>query len=340
MLILVDAMGGDNAPDAIVNGCIDAIIEKDGFDITLIGDQDRIKKILDDRKFTNSRLTIQHSLEVITGEDSPTKAIRSKKNSSMVIGFNLLKEKKGDLFLSAGNSGALMAGALFILGRIEGVDRPSLPAIIPSKTGKALLIDAGLNTVCKPINYLQFGIMGSIYMRELFGIQKPRVGLINVGSEESKGSDVIKQAYSLLSTSDLNFIGNTEGKDIPIGNVDVAVCDGFVGNVVLKFLEGCGSFFVGALKNIFKSNKLTMLAALLIKKQLKEFMKQLDPDEEGGAPILGVKGLVIKSHGSSNAKTIKNVIVKRAYSLAGSNVLDQITEQFKNMEVDDIEQSE
>lgn len=340
LLILVDAMGGDNAPDAIVNGCIDAIIEKDGFNIQLIGDSDRIKKILEDRKFSSPRITIQHTTEVVTGEDSPTKVIRNKKDSSMVVGYNLLKEKKGDLFLSAGNSGAMMAGALFILGRIEGVDRPSLPAIIPTKTGKALLIDAGLNTVCKPINYLQFGIMGSIYMRELFGISKPRVGLINVGSEESKGSDVIKQAYSLLSSSDLNFTGNTEGKDIPEGNVDVAVCDGFVGNVVLKFLEGCGSFFVGALKDIFKSSKITMLAALMIKKKLKAFMLKLDPDEEGGAPILGVNGLVIKSHGSSNAKTIKNVIIKRAYTLAGSSVLDQIREQFKNMEVDEIEQSE
>ena len=340
MLILVDAMGGDHAPDAIVNGCIDAIIEKDGFDILLIGDSEKIKKAVEDRKFSSPRLNIRHTSEVVSGEDSPSKVIRNKKDSSMVVGFNLLKEKKGDLFLSAGNSGAMMAGALFILGRIEGVDRPSLPAIIPSKTGKALLIDAGLNTVCKPVNYLQFGIMGSIYMRELFGIQKPRVGLINVGSEESKGSDVIKQAYSLLSSSNLNFIGNTEGKDIPVGNVDVAVCDGFVGNVLLKFLEGCGSFFVGALKGIYKSNLLTKISAIMIKKKLKEFMIQLDPDEEGGAPILGVNGLVIKSHGSSNAKTIKNVIVKRAYSLAGSNVLDQIREQFKNMEVEDVEQSE
>lgn len=340
MLILVDAMGGDNAPEAIVNGCIDAIIEENGFSILLIGDSERIKKIIDDRKFSSPRLEIKHTTEVITGEDSPTKAIRSKKDSSMVVGFNLLKENKGDVFVSAGNSGALMAGALFIIGRIKGVDRPSLPAIIPTKTGKALLIDAGLNTVCKPINFLQFGIMGSIYMRELFGIKKPKVGLINVGSEETKGNDNIKQAFSLLSSSNINFIGNAEGKDIPIGNVDVAVCDGFVGNVVLKFLEGCGSFFVSALKGIFKKNTLSKLSALIVKKQLKEFMVQLDPDENGGAPILGVNGLVIKSHGSSNAKTIKNVIIKRAYSLAKTNILEQIREEFKNMEVEEVEQIE
>ncbi|MCX8131928.1 MAG: phosphate acyltransferase PlsX [Clostridia bacterium] len=338
MIILVDAMGGDNAPDAIVNGCIDAVLEKDGFDILLIGDSERINKVLKERDFSNPRLTVRHTTEVITGDDTPTKAIKNKKDSSMVVGFNLLKEKKGDVFLSAGNSGALMTGALFILGRIKGIDRPALPALIPAKGGDSLIIDAGLNTVCKPVNYLQFGVMGSIYMKELFNIEKPRVGLMNVGTEVGKGSDDIKQAYTLLSESNLNFIGNIEGKDINRRNADVAVCDGFVGNVALKANEGMGEYFLENLVGIFKTNFITKLAYLAIKKPFKEFYKRIDPDVNGGAPVLGVNGLVIKSHGSSKAKTIKNVIINRAYVLAKSSVLEQITEQFKNMEVEDIEQ--
>lgn len=337
MLILVDAMGGDNAPDAIVNGCIDALIEKDGFDILLIGDSIKINEILEKRNFKSSRLQIKHTDEVITNDDIPTKAIKSKKNSSMVVGFNMLKEKKGDVFVSAGNSGALLTGALLVVGRIKGVDRPALGALVPTKNGEALLIDAGLNSVCKPINYLQFGIFGSIYMRELYGIKNPSIGLVNMGTEEKKGTEVIKQAYAALSESDLNFIGNIEGKDILEGKVNVAVCDGFVGNVLLKFLEGAGTFFFGSLKDIYKKNFITKLSALIIKKDLKNFVMQLDPDIKGGSPILGVNGIVIKSHGSSNAKTIKNVIINRACEFAKTKVIDQIKDLFLNTEVETIE---
>jgi phosphate acyltransferase len=338
LIILVDAMGGDNAPDAIINGCIDAILEKDGFEILLIGDSEKINEVLKHRNFKNSRLCIKHTTQVVTGEDSPAKAIKSKKDSSMVVGFNMLKEKQGDVFVSAGNSGALMAGALFILGRIKGIDRPALPALIPTNEGNCLLIDAGLNTVCKPINYLQFGVMGSIYMKELFEIKNPKVGLMNVGSESGKGREDIKQAFSLISESNLNFIGNIEGKDLTKGNVDVAVADGYVGNVALKSIEGIAEFLLMNLKGIFKTNLLTKLAFLAIKKPFMNFYKKVDPDVVGGAPVLGVNGLVIKSHGSSKAKTIKNVIINRAYALARTSVLEQISEEFKNMEVEDIEQ--
>lgn len=337
MLILVDAMGGDNAPEAIVNGCMDAISEQDGFDILLIGDSEKIKKIINESGFKNKRLSVRHTQEVITGEDSPTRAIRSKKDSSMVVGFNLLKEKQGDVFVSAGNTGALMTGALLLLGRIKGIDRPALPAVLPTKKGKVLLIDAGMNAVCKPVNYMQFGVMGSIYMKELFNIEKPKVGLLNVGSEETKGNDLIKQAYTLLSQSDINFTGNIEGKDVMLGNTDVAVCDGFIGNIALKLLEGTALFFFGELRAIFTKNILTKLSYLGIKKPLKEFAKAMDDSENGGAPILGVNGLVIKSHGSSNAKTIKNVIIKRAFTLAKTSVLEQIRGKFKNMEVEEVE---
>lgn len=337
MRILVDAMGGDNAPDEIVRGCIDAVNESGGYDVLLIGDNKKINRIIKEKKFNNSRLKIVHAQEIITNEDLPTKAIRNKKDSSMVVGFNLLKEKKGDVFLSAGNSGALLAGALFILGRLEGVDRPALAPVLPTKNGGALLIDAGANTICKPINYMQFGIMGSIYMKETFNIENPKVGLLNVGSEEKKGNEVIKQAYLLLSSSNINFIGNIEGRQLPAGEVNVAVCDGFVGNVLLKFLEGTGSFIFSALNEVYSKNIISKLAALAVKKELRKFKKRLDYEEYGGAPLLGVNGKVIKGHGSSNAKTIKNAVIK-AYNYAKSSVLEQIKQEFKNMEVEYIEQ--
>lgn len=337
MTIIVDAMGGDNAPEAVVNGCIDAVNEADGFDILLTGDSEKIEKILKQRNFNSTRIKIHHASEVITVEDTPTKAIKTKKDSSMVAGFELLKKKEGDIFLSCGNSGALMAGSLFILGRIKGVDRPALAALIPTKTGHCLIMDAGLNTVCKPINYQQFGIMGSIYMNEMFNIDKPRIGLLNVGTEVGKGNELLKNAYTLLSNSNINFVGNVEGNDVLKGKVDLVVCDGFAGNVMLKVLEGAASFFFSILKDVFYKNFKTKLAAIMIKKDLSESKKALDADEQGGALILGVNGLVIKSHGNSNAVTVKNVVIK-ASKFARTKVLDSIREEFVNMEVDDIEQ--
>lgn len=337
MRILVDAMGGDYAPDAVVNGCLDALNEKTGFEITLIGKIDAIQAVLSKKNYPKERLHVHPATDVITMEDHPVKAIRGKKDSSMVVGYQLLKEGKGDVFISAGNTGALMSGALLILGRIEGVDRPALPTVVPTQRGKTLMIDSGANTMCKPINYLQFGIMGSIYMREVFGIENPSVGLINVGSEESKGNETIKQAYSLLAESHLNFAGNAEGKDIPKGKMDVVVCDGFVGNVVLKFMEGIGLFIFDSLKEVFAKSLLSKISALLIRSNLKQFKRKLDPSEYGGVPLLGVKGKVVKAHGNSNAKAVKNAIFK-GYDFAASKVVEQIGEEFKNTEVGSIEQ--
>jgi glycerol-3-phosphate acyltransferase PlsX len=334
--ILVDAMGGDNAPKAIVNGSIDAIKSREGFDIALIGDSEQINKILSKRKFNSSRIEVIHSKEVITNDDIPTRAIRSKKNSSMVVGFNMLNEKKGDVFLSAGNTGALLTGALFILGRLKGVDRPALGAMIPTESGKCLLIDAGLNTSCRPVNYAQFATFGSIYVKELYNIENPKVGLVNMGTEAKKGTEVLRQAYTLLSASNLNFVGNIEGKDIPLGNVDVAVCDGYIGNVILKFLEGTGKFFGSFMKGMFKRTIFSKMSLLFVMKDMLKFKKLMDPSEDGGAPILGVNGLVIKSHGNSDDKTIKNVIIK-AYNLSQTSVFDKIKENIDQMEVPDIE---
>jgi glycerol-3-phosphate acyltransferase PlsX len=330
-------MGGDNAPKDIVNGCIEAVKQAQGFDILLIGDKKKIGEILGEKNLSNGRIKVHHASEIISVEDSPTKAIKSKKDSSMVVGFDLLKEKKGDIFISCGNSGALMTGALLILGRIKGVDRPAFPAIIPTKTGKCIIIDAGLNTVCKPVNYQQFGVMGSIFMKEMFNIEKPRVGLLNVGSEEGKGYEVIKQAYNLLEDSDVNFVGNIEGNDIFKGKVDVAVCDGFVGNITLKAIEGAGTFLMSMIKGAFLKNIKTKIGAMLLKSDMKEVKKVLDPDENGGALIIGVNGLVLKSHGNSNAQTIKNVIFK-ASILGKTKIVETIATEFSNLEVDDIEQ--
>lgn len=329
-------MGGDNAPEAIVNGCIDAANEKEGFDIVLIGDKDKIQKILSDRKYTGKRLQVVHTNEVITNEDTPTLAIKKKRASSMVVGFKMLKERKGDVFLSAGSTGALLAGALLIVGRIKGIDRPAFGVIIPTKAGRTLLIDAGLNSMCKPVNYLQFGILGASYIEQVMGVKNPRVGLINMGTEDKKGNENIRQAYNLLMESGLNFVGNIEGNDMPEGKVEVAVCDGFVGNVVLKFYEGTGKYFFGNLKRIFSRSIFSKLSALIVRKDILGFKKSLDPDEVGGSPILGIDGIVIKSHGNSNAKAIKNVIF-RAYNFARSTVLEQLREKFKNTEVSSLE---
>lgn len=336
MLVLVDAMGGDKAPDEIVKGCIDAINESEGYDVLLIGDVNKINRVLENKKFDARRIQLHHTDEVILNDDPPTKAIKSKKNSSMVVGLNMLKEKYGDVFLSAGNTGALLAGAMLTLGRVKGVQRPALAPIIPSGSGGTMLIDAGLNTNCKPENLLQFGIIGSLYMRDVFGIENPRVGLINIGQENRKGNEIIKQAYEKLSASNINFIGNVEGRDIPLGAVDVAVCDGFVGNVLLKFLEGVGYYISKGLKELYFKNVKSKFSALLIKKDLKKFFNSMDYEEYGGTPVLGVDGAVFKCHGSSNAKSIKNTIVT-ACNFSRSSVIEQIRREFSTAEVDSIE---
>lgn len=333
MNIIVDAMGGDNAPEAIIDGCLEAICMKDGFDITLVGKAEIIEKFLDKKEYSKERVKIVNAEEVITGEDTPTKAIRGKKDSSMVVGLRMLKEKKGDAFISAGNTGALMTGALLLVGRIKGIDRPSLPALVPTKKDMILIIDAGMNTVCKPVNYQQFGIMGSLYMKLIYKLDNPKVGLLNVGSENAKGNETLKQAFGIMSTSEINFVGNIEGNDITSGDVDVVVCDGYVGNVSLKLYEGAGSLFMKELKKIFTANILTKVCYLLLKPFFKSLKSKLDADELAGAPVLGINGLVIKSHGSSKAKTIRCAILKRAIPLIENNVVGEIREQFKNMEV-------
>lgn len=330
MRIVVDAMGGDHAPFAAVQGAMDAVREQSGFTVILIGNQAELAPLLSHLSYPKDRIEILHTTERITNEDKPVKAAKEKKDSSMVVGAKMIKAGDGDVFLSAGNTGALMAVSLFNLGRIKGIDRPALSFFFPAKKGPVLVIDVGANTVCKPENYLQFGIMGSIYMQEMFRLDSPKVGLINVGTEDQKGNETLKQAFALLSDAKINFSGNVESRDIPYNVADVVVCDGFVGNVILKLSEGIAEFFVKSLKNIYQSNILTKISYLIVKKSFESFKKTIDYKEYGGVPLLGINGKVMKAHGSSNAKAFKNAILT-AVRYGNSEVNQYIKKEFENM---------
>ncbi len=328
----MDAMGGDNAPEEIVKGCIDAIKEKEGFEIELIGIENEITRVLKKHKFENKRIIITHASQVIENGEKPTEAIRHKKDSSIVVGMTKIRENPGLVFISAGSTGALLAGALLVAGRIKGVSRPALAPIVPSLTGGTMIIDAGMNIICRPINYAQFAVMGSIYMHEMFNKESPRVGLVNLGAEDEKGNEILKESLLLLRKCGVNFIGNIEGRDIAEGMVDVAVCDGFTGNAMLKMMEGTGKYFMQNIKRIFNSDLFTKISALLVKAHLKKLKDSIDPEVIGGTPILGVDGLVYKCHGNSKSKAIRNTILN-ACNVTKSAFVDQIRDRFSTVEV-------
>ena len=324
MKISVDAMGGDNAPRSVVEGCISALERGSDFTIQLVGDQNIVEPMLKEFGYTGKRIELIHATQVIDGTDIPTKAIKEKKDSSIVVGLNLLKEKKTDSFLSCGNTGALLTGAMLISGRIKGIDRPALAPVIPTVNGKAMLIDAGLNSTCKLVNYLQFAELGTVYMREMFKLEKPRIGLLNVGTEENKGPEVVKEAYRRLSElNTIHFVGNVEGRDLIEGACDIAVCDGFVGNIVLKCYEGIGAYITSGIKDVFMRNIKSKLAASLIKDDIKAFFKQFDYEDYGGTPILGINGSVFKGHGSSKGKSVMYA-VECAVAFSKTNTLSEL----------------
>lgn len=325
MRIVVDGMGGDHSPVEVIKGCIEAIKEMEGH-ITIVGDETQIQRELDKYKHDKSRISVRHTSEVITNDDKPVKAVRSKKDSSIVVGLNMVKEKKADVFISAGNTGAIMTGALFILGRISGIDRPVIASTFPNINGVSLLVDSGANAECKPHNLVEFGIMGSIYCEKVLGFENPSVALVNIGSEEAKGTQVIQSAYQLMKETHLNFIGNIEAREIPEGKSDVVVCDGFVGNVILKASEGIADLFMTVFKQKLKESFLVKIGAFIMYKKLKEIKKEFDYSEYGGAPILGVKGAVLKMHGSSKAKAVKNAIL-RAQPYVENNVMEIIHDE-------------
>lgn len=331
MKIVLDGMGGDNAPFEIVKGAVEAAKEIT-HTIIIVGDEKKIAAELKKYKYDKKQICIQHASDVIGNCDAPVKAVRTKKDSSMVIGINMVKDGKGDLFISAGNSGALMAGGLFILGRIQGIDRPAMASVYPVLGGQvSLLVDAGANSECKPDNYLEFATMGSIYMEKVLGRKKPKIGLVNIGAEETKGTTVTKSAHELLQRSKLNFIGNVEAREIPFGSSDVIVCDGFVGNVILKLTEGLALSLLKQLKQKLTAGVKAKLGALLLKDNLKGLRSEFDYSEYGGAPILGVKGPIVKMHGSSNANAVKNTILK-GIPYAEQNVVQTILDSVLELE--------
>ena len=336
MVILLDAMGGDNAPDATIKGAVKAINQIEA-EVILIGNQDiinnKIKEFYgkDNVSEISPRLKIHNTTETIEMEDVPTQAIKHKKDSSMVVGFNMLKEGKGDVFISAGNSGALLTGATLLVGRIKGVDRPALAGILPSYKSRLVLMDCGANTNCKPINLLQFAQMASIYLQTTIGVENPKVGLLNIGTEETKGNELMKESYQLLKSSakdvNVNFIGNIEGRDAFSGNVDIVVTDGFTGNIFLKAVEGLGKFVKRTLSESLKKNLISKIAAIPSLPAINRFAKTVDYKEYGGALFLGVKKPVVKAHGSSDEKLFEFTI-KQAEQFVKNKAVEKLTEEF------------
>ena len=313
MKVVIDAMGGDYGPEVTVKGAVDAV-SNFGVEIILTGDQHLITNEL--LKYgTVKGITVVHCSEVIENNDKPSVALRKKKDSSMSVAFRMVKEGEADAVISAGNTGALLAGGLFILGRIKGISRPALAVPFPTPKGVSLLIDAGANADCKPQHLLDFARMGKSYMQTMQNIEEPKICLVNVGVEEEKGNELSKETYQLLKNSNIGFSGNIEARDIPEGTADVIVCDGFTGNIILKLYEGVAQTFGSTLKKELMATTIRKLGAMLVKSGLKSFKKQFDYAEHGGVPFLGVNGLVIKAHGSSNALAITNAVkqAKRSY---------------------------
>ena len=332
MKIIVDAFGGDNAPLAPIQGAVEARAEY-GVDIILTGDEATIKKVAAENHLSLDGITIVHAPDVFTNDDQPS-TIRSKAkaNTSMAVGLNLLKNGEGDGFVSAGNSGALGAGAMFLVKRIKGIQRVAFAPVMPNSKSYFMLIDSGVNTDVRPKALQQFAMMGSIYMNKVMGYENPRVGLANVGTEEHKGDSLRQETYLLLKdTPSINFIGNVEGRDIPLDGADVVVCDGFTGNMILKTYEGVAMALMKKIKGVFMKNMKTKLAALVVRNDMKELKKSMDYDEVGGAPVLGCAKPVFKAHGSAKAKTMKNAI-RVTIDYVKNDVISSITEALKDMD--------
>ncbi|WP_017186325.1 phosphate acyltransferase PlsX [Alkalibacillus haloalkaliphilus] len=329
MKIAIDAMGGDHAPNAVVEGAKQAIEHYNELSITLYGDEDQIKPLLGD---TYERITIHHTTEKIENDDEPVRVVRKKKNASMVLMAEAVKNNEADACISAGNTGALMSAGLFKVGRIKGIERPALTPTLPTIDGKGfLLLDVGANVDAKPQHLLQYAIMGSIYVENVRNVQKPKVGLLNVGTEEQKGSELTKKAYELMSDAPINFIGNVEARDLLDGVADVVVTDGFSGNIALKSIEGTALSMFSMIKDTFTQNMKTKLAAAMVKSDLKGIKDQLDYSEYGGAGLFGLAAPVIKAHGSSNGRAIFSAI-KQTYDLVEKDVVHLIQKDVESME--------
>ena len=327
--VVLDAMGGDNAPKEIVEGALIALHDSDGVKITLCGKEDAIRSELEGKDYPKDRLLIENADEVISMDEAPVMAIRRKKDSSIVKGLHLVKDKQADAFVSAGSSGAILAGGQLIVGRIKGVERPPLAPLIPSTTekGVSLIIDCGANVDARSSHLVQFAKMGSIYMEHVLGVKNPRVAIVNIGVEEEKGNMLVKETFPLLrNCPDINFIGSIEAREIPNGGADVIVCEAFVGNVILKMYEGVGKMMLSSIKHELIRSTRGKIGGMLIKPSLKGLLAKFDASEYGGAPLLGLNGLVVKVHGNATHKEISNAI-KQCVSFKKQDISRKIADK-------------
>ena len=309
--VVLDAMGGDHAPGEMVKGAIDAVNMRDDIKVILVGQEDVIKEEIGKYQYPEDKIGIVHAEEVIETAEPPVNAIRKKKNSSIVVGMNMVKNKEADAFVSAGSSGAILVGGQVIVGRIRGIERPPLAPIIPTESGVSLLIDCGANVDARPSNLVQFAKMGSIYMEHVVGIKNPRVAIVNIGAEEDKGNALVKETFPLLKAcTDINFVGSIEAREIPHGGADVIVCEAFVGNVILKLYEGLSSTLISLVKQGMMSSVTSKIGAAMALPALKKTLKEFDASKYGGAPLLGLNGLVVKTHGSAKAMEVTNSIIQ------------------------------
>ena len=309
--VAVDAMGGDNAPAEIVKGAVDAAAMRNDIKILLVGQEDAVREELNKYSWSKEQIEVVNADEVIETAEPPVQAIRKKKNSSIVVGMNMVKHMEADAFVSAGSSGAILVGGQVIVGRIKGVERPPLAPLIPTEKGVSLLIDCGANVDARASHLLQFAQMGSIYMEHVVGIKNPRVAIVNIGAEEEKGNALVKETFPLLKEcKSINFVGSIEAREIPHGDADVIVCEAFVGNVILKLYEGLSATLINAIKQGMTSTTRSKIGAALALPSLKKTLKSFDASAYGGAPLLGLNGLVVKTHGSAKANEVKNSIIQ------------------------------
>ena len=332
--VAVDAMGGDNAPVETVKGAVEAVNESGKIQVYLVGKQDVLEKELAGYTYMKEQIVVVHASEIIETAEPPVMAIRKKKDSSLVKALNLVKDGTCDAFVSAGSTGATLVGGQVIVGRIKGVERPPLAPLIPTATGCSLLIDCGANVDARPSHLVQFAKMGSVYMEYVMGVKHPKVGIVNIGAEEEKGNALVKETFPLLKNcSGINFIGSVEARDIPAGAADVIVCEAFVGNVILKTYEGVGLTLISKVKEGMMSTLRSKIGALLVKPALKNTLKAFDLEQYGGAPLLGLKGLVVKTHGSSKANAIKNSILQ-CIAFKEQQISEKIRERVTTQEND------
>ena len=334
MRVIVDAMGGDNAPQAIIEGCVLGLKKYSELSVTLVGKQEVIEDELLKYGYDSTRVSIVDARETIEMAEPAVEAIRKKKDSSMVVALNLLKENKDAVFLTAGSTGAAVAGSTLIVRRMKGVKRPAIAPLLPTQTGRVLLLDGGANAECRPSFLAQFALMGSIYMQKVEGIDNPAVGLVNNGSEEEKGNELTKAAYKLIKQMPVNFTGNAEGRDLVTGDYDVLVCDGFTGNIIMKFMEGLASALLYLLKGELNSSVRTKLGAAIAMPAFKNFKAKMDYREYGGALLLGVDAGVVKAHGSSDAKAIESAFGQVVDIIKG-DVINVIREEISKIKIED-----